>query len=550
MRGLWVLVAVAGLGVGVSAETGAGIPWEEFKTLYREHIERELSGVVMTPTKVPIVYSFDSARYRISVGGDFARGEAILSGRVVSGDPAAIPIFGPEAVLTEIADVTGGAMVHIDGCMAFFPEFGSQTFSLRVSFLVRTEDSDGGSTIAFGVPPALQNSLVLEAPDGAIVLDSPGIMDGEGVRHFHAIDRLTIRFRDQQQAGELEPIELDGLARIAVQRSRVSLTSYFAAARPASVPVVLIAPPNAKLISHSLRANRLKPLGGDRYEIELPVGDSSEFWMEFSLELGPEQTEITVPLPRIEDNSGRQGNFVLEEPDDGQITVNAAGLIPQIPLERLGTQLAARAEGQLSFMRVNDGEPITLTVHWFQAMRAASIVLECQSLYTAFEENGNVLSILTLDVPPDAGSRLSLKAVPDSEIWSLRVNESKREVFMGEEGVWLVPLDKGQQSHVELAFLRKGTKLGLHGKLDVVVPETGFASRDLRVAIALPPRVDLLFAEGPVNPASGEGWQAPPEFVGKPYYFSRSFYKGEGLNVSLSYKEPVEVARQVQGVHQ
>jgi len=32
----------------------------------------------------------------------------------------------------------------------------------------------------------------------------------------------------------------------------------------------------------------------------------------------------------------------------------------------------------------------------------------------------------------------------------------------------------------------------------------------------------------------------PADFVGKPHLFSRSFHKGEGMKLAISYKEPVK----------
>jgi hypothetical protein len=296
-----------------------------------------------------------------------------------------------------------------------------------------------------------------------------------------------------------------------------------------------------------LKTSNVKALDGNRYQVEIPPGDNAPFWLEFAMDLTPDQQEASFVPPQIEGNTGRHEYFVVDEPDDAQVAVNGEGLIAQIPAERLGEALSKALRQDRSLMSIPDNETLRLTIHWFQAMHTAAVVLDFLSLFTSFEENGNVLSVLVMDVPPEAEPRLKLKAVPDAEVWSLTVNGTKRDVFVGDQGSWLIPLERGNASHVELAFLRKGTKLGLQGKLDAVVPETGMPSRELRVGVALPARVELLFAEGPVNPAPGEGWQPPSEFVGKPYFFARSFYKGEGMTLSLSYKEPVNPVQHRQG---
>jgi hypothetical protein len=138
--------------------------------------------------------------------------------------------------------------------------------------------------------------------------------------------------------------------------------------------------------------------------------------------------------------------------------------------------------------------------------------------------------------------------LPETEIWHLKVNGKRTKIYEARENSpeetgndkWIIPLVRGETSHVELAFIRKGRKPGLHGRLETVLPETGLPSRRVHVGIALPERLQLLSLEGPVSPAGGESWQKPAEFIGKPYYFSRSFYKGEGLKMAISYKEPVQ----------
>ncbi|MBE7558582.1 hypothetical protein HS125_06430 [bacterium] len=104
----------------------------------------------------------------------------------------------------------------------------------------------------------------------------------------------------------------------------------------------------------------------------------------------------------------------------------------------------------------------------------------------------------------------------------------------------MIPLDADELSHVELALLAQGDRLGLHGRLETILPETGLAARRLCVGIALPERVQLLSLEGPVSPAPGATWKLPPDFIGKPYLFSRAFHKGEGMKLAVSYKEPVK----------
>jgi hypothetical protein len=150
-----------------------------------------------------------------------------------------------------------------------------------------------------------------------------------------------------------------------------------------------------------------------------------------------------------------------------------------------------------------------------------------------------------MDVPATAGARLALHAIPGVEIWSLKVNGKSRQVYSDNAETWIIPLAGSESSRVELALLGKSEKLGLHGRLETTIPETGIPAKHLHVGIALPARVQLLSVEGPVSPAPSSKLRVPSEFIGTPYFFSRAFYKGEGMTLAVSYKEPVREQAQI-----
>ena len=177
----------------------------------------------------------------------------------------------------------------------------------------------------------------------------------------------------------------------------------------------------------------------------------------------------------------------------------------------------------------------------YKTVSTPPIVLDSVACFTSFEENGSALSVIVMDLPPEAGSNIKINSIPAAEIWSLKVNGKKRKVYSSDakESQWIIPLSKGKASHVELALLREGEKMGLHGRLVAYLPGMEFPSRKVYFAIALPERVQLMSFEGPLNPALKSFKNAPREFIGKPYYFSKSFYKGAGMKVAVFYKEPV-----------
>jgi hypothetical protein len=103
-----------------------------------------------------------------------------------------------------------------------------------------------------------------------------------------------------------------------------------------------------------------------------------------------------------------------------------------------------------------------------------------------------------------------------------------------------VPLAGGEASAVELAYLRRGPKLGLQGRLEAPLPATGLPARNLHVAVVLPPRVELVSVEGDLAAAPGSAWEIPEAYAGRRHYFRRAFDRGEGASAAFLYKEPVD----------
>ena len=111
---LLIVVLLAG-GLAGATET-VSVPWPEFRQLYRESIEREIMKTVKEPAakKMPQVYSIEEAVYRLTIGRRNGKGEALLSGRIVSGDAEPIPDSVGEPDVPRPADPTGDNAVNTD----------------------------------------------------------------------------------------------------------------------------------------------------------------------------------------------------------------------------------------------------------------------------------------------------------------------------------------------------------------------------------------------------------------------------------------------------
>lgn len=260
---------------------------------------------------------------------------------------------------------------------------------------------------------------------------------------------------------------------------------------------------------------------------------------------------LSVSLPVQEDNRSRfvtcaipravKNALTLDAPKDLMI-IEAPGVNDNAGMYHFPskTEFAIRYVPKNAAAKATREKERSLSKQ-FKTLRTPRIVLDTVSLFTSFEENGNVLSVLKMDVPPEAGAFLTLQAVAAAEIWSLKINGKKMKVYGKtdkDRSQWIIPLIQGRISNIELAIIRQSSKLGLHGKLETELPGIGLPARKLHVALALPKRVELMSVEGPVSPAAKSGPPPPKEFVGKAYHFSRSFHKGEGIRIALSYKEP------------
>ncbi|MBN1671092.1 MAG: hypothetical protein JXR37_08680 [Kiritimatiellae bacterium] len=548
MRNLCSVIFLLWAGLTAHGAESVSVPWAEVKQLYRESLERDMKEKAREQEETQ-VHAIEEAVYRLSVRGETAAGEALLSGKVIRGQPAPIPLFDARVVLCAVQSVKGGSLL----CAANGPEIaflpaGEGPFQVQVSFLAPIEEESRARFVSLTVPNAIRNTLALELPDDGEVVDPPGLLATNGLYHFAATNMLTVRFRTRDRVAAASMIEVDIFSRVRIQGRHAVIKTHFLPVQLLSAPFALKAPAGGDYLTSSLKPSWIEQTDGTTYRITLPQDARQEaFCVQFVVPAAGGDDRFSFELPSIGDNNGKEGHFVLEEAEDVQLSLTADGLVSGIPIATLPVPLRALAQDERTCMRAPTGNPLAVAVKRFRAVETPPIVLDSIHFFASFEENGGAVTVVMLTLPPEAGARLRLKRVPDAEIWSLRVNGERRKVYENEDGAWIIPLTPGQASEVELAVLRRGPKLGLQGRLEVVIPATGLPARNVYLGIALPPRVQLMSIEGPVSPAEGNRGKAPREFVGNPYYFSRAFYKGEAMPLAIAYKEPVKEDRREKG---
>lgn len=513
-------------------------PWAELKELYRSQITHELLAAEAKPESAPVAV-IDAARYRLHIGAERVEGEVEIAGRLISGMPVAMPLFGPALVLREVGEVVGASLIPAGegGGVRLLPVAGAESFRVAATFLVQSVEERGAHSLTLTIPSALLSQVQLQLDDGLRLLEAPGIPGPAG--EYYLATAGTLQLRYTTATAELERLapEVDLFTRVVVSPRRVLLEIHGAPARALSEGAVFRLPAGAQLLNTSLKPSEFVPDAGGGYALARAGDSLSPFEVECALTIPEDGSALSFSLPAIDGNVGREGRFLVVEPDDGQVVVQGENLVTNIPIAQLGEGF--EVGGSTHFMRMPTAQPITLTVTRFKAEKVMDTVLETQTLHVTFDETGRSLSTLRLELPADIGPRLVLEPVAGSEIWSLAVNGAAKQVYTDAQGAWVVPLDSGQVSVVELAFLREGEPVGLHGTLQVDVPQTGLGAKTLFIGVDLPKRVELQSVEGPVNTTPASEAARPTGLTDTPYVFTQPFYKGGGMRMSVTYKEPV-----------
>ena len=518
--------------IGVTDST-VTVPWQEFQTLYKKQLEDTLKQQFETKQLSPL-YGLDVVSYQLNLAETVVTGRVLLQGKVLRGQLEPINLFSSAMTVTSIESAQNAELLsNADGYQLFTES--REPFQIALKIAVPVKEDQQSRYIELPTPAAVKNALKLNVPSRFAVLEVPGLHGNDGLYYFAPGKELRVRFTESALVQDQAEPAVDTFTRIELQDDKLLFSSYFVPLKTIKTELD-IALPMGRYVTSTLQPSMVEINEGQGITLKLPTDWQQPFRIEYESDLNLD----SLPLPSIKQNEGREGEFQIIEPFDTRLTPLAEGLSTKLKIERLSNKMRQYSAVLGEYWRVPFNSSLALKIERFAPVSTPAVVLDNIHYYLSFAENGTALTVLRLQLPPAAGRQLSLQSVADAEIWSLTVNDQQRQLLQ-QQDKWIVPLAEDQSgSLVELAYLRKGDKLGLQGRLDFAIPKTSLAARKLNVAIALGERVQLVALEGELEPAKGKNWPKVKGFSKKAYYFSYPFYRGDGIDAAIYYKEPLE----------
>ena len=523
-------LAQGALGTVAQAASDArvSLPWLDFKQVYEAKLRQELAAE--QADKIAPIYSINSAQYRLRLSANGAQGSLSLMGELIQGQPQPLPLFAPDLIIAQIAKVEGGTLLsdasgyrlHLDG---------PGVFRLECDILLPLQEDTRSPLVEFKIPPAVQNTLQLELAEGFSLLAAPGQEVQPGRYHFAPQEQLSIRFSQDSLAQA--PV-VDSFTRIEWVDGKYRAKVFLAPRREVQQAVRMVFP-QARWLSASVQSSWIEQERAGQWLLKLPPG----WWQPLSLEFELDGALAELRLPRIADNLGQEGLFQLSAPESTQLTLSAEGLQQGLDPQNLTTELREYAQISSAYAQLPADQVLQIVLERFKTIAEPAVILDAVYQYTSVADNGTMLSVLRLQVPPLPQQRLRLAAVAGAEVWSLTVDGEARSLYAQANNDWIIPLS-GQDTLVELAYWRKTPQLDLQGRMELPTPALGLAAQAYHLAIGLPERVELVALEGDLEPDDGARWPKVSAFSGKPYYFSQPFYRGDAPFVALHYREPLD----------
>ncbi len=422
-------------------------------------------------------------------------------------------------------DAKGATLVTANGDYLLYLT-GDDRFKITLRIEIPIQVEHHSKTVAFRIPKAVTNVLHLSLPENIKVLDLPESASNDGNYYFPPKDRLSFRLEKRYNEEKDIPPLVDIFSRIKVRGGNYLISSIFSLPRGSAADLSINLPTGHHFLSSTLKGGWIRESGSDRIVLRLPRDWQGSFSIDYEVLVADQDASTSMRLPSIPGNLGREGEFHITQPDDGDIRLVGGAYREGLPENRLPDVIVKQLQGTAGgYIKLLDGGEIQLELKRFESVRAPKIVLDSVHFYTRFADNGRAMSLLSMKLPPQVGNKLSLDAVPGAEIWSLKVNGKNQSLYSSSSDRWVIPLATGESSTVELAYLKKVSRLGLKGRLELTIPATGIAAHDLLLTVGLAERVEMISLEGDMIPAEQDIQPVTATQGNKIYNFSYPFYQ-------------------------
>ncbi len=530
----------------VRADSSLTLPWDEFKTLYTEKIQQQFDQDTKKKIIKSIV-SIDEAHYKVSIDGSEALVDVLIRGKQLQGKPEPLALFNHNVAISQINNVEGGAIISDDTGYLLYIDSSTEnkTFQVNLTLVVSLLEDRQSQKLSFNIPEAVRNILDVELPLETDLIEHPGIQQSVQRYYFSPDNELTLRFADSSKRDQ-QIVDVDTFTQIELEGDKYVFTFHCVPDHFSKQNIELAFQSPLRYLDSSLPSSRLKSSGLNKLNINTGQHEASEFSIRF--EVDAKDSLADIQLPFFTENIGQEGIFQILEPVEARISLTSEKIQRDLSYNRLPMSIKNSIKQNVNvggnYQKIEKSQSFNLDLKRFDAVEAPQIVLNELFFYTSFAENGNEISVIRMELPKQAGDRLVLNPIPNTEIWSLLVNGKKKEVFTqtndDHKTIWVIPLEENERSIVELTYIQNHKKLGLEGRLSITVPETGLAAEKVFVSVGLTDRVELVAVEGDLTPAETAQCPVVKSFTGKPYIFQYPFYRGKALEAAIFYKEPLD----------
>lgn len=537
--GLVALLALSVMPAGNAGEDEAVVkmPLVTYKALLMEHLEREKEKTA-GPKEEKNEWSLDESHFKVLPGRKQVSAECRIEGRMLKGKPGEkIKLFNETLLLTGPIKATGCNLVSQDGALYVVPSVaGAGKFSAEFSFAFMTEEGLDSLSCRIPVPNCLKNIIDIEAVKGIKLISSDGA--NVGPASYAAASGISCNLRLKAESENAEIVrapDIDVFCDVTPEKKCSLVTAYFVSRQDSVREFSVKLPANSRVTFLSLPGSAVERTSGDVLKITLPEKEKGIFQIKFMIENSGSGGLTRFRLPIIEGNAGREGLFIIREPENANIVFTAKGDVEDSAMPQSFPELNIPKD--LSVREALKGE-LAFTMKYLERVKMPEFVADAIYFMTNFSENGNILTSMYLSLPvgfPD--SKLLIKKVKGSEIWGLKINGIDLSMLEFDKDTWAIPVNRSEKSDIELSLLSKGEKTGLHGRLEAVLPDTGLSAEKLFFTALLPAHLEVISADSPLAPYNGDPLPPPKGFKGRSYSFSGSFCKGSVITTALEYNE-------------